>query len=552
MTKAKFTMSERRRHDPEWWRGGVIYQVYPRSFQDSNGDGIGDLNGITERLPYIASLGVDAIWLSPFFTSPMDDFGYDVSDYRDVDPMFGTLADFDRLVRTADDLGMGIIIDLVLSHTSDRHAWFKESRVSRDNPRADWYVWADAKPDGTAPNNWLSLFGGPAWEWDARRRQYYMHNFLASQPDLNFHNPAVQDELLDVARFWLDRGVAGFRLDTVNFYFCDKELRDNPAAPADSRVATVQASNPYARQVHLHDKNQPENLVFLERLRQLMDQYPGVTSVGELGTDENLYEMTADYTETGKRLHMTYSFDLLTKENTAAHIRASVGGMVEAVTNGWPSWALSNHDFTRVVSRWGHADKAAAFGPLGVALVTSLKGTACIYQGEELALTEADVPYELLQDPYGKRFWPEFKGRDGCRTPIPWDQTAPSGGFTTGTPWLPVPEEQRAASVFTQEGNPESPLHRVRRFMSWRSDLPELLKGAIQFLDAPGNVLAFRRGSGKDAVLCLFNLDDAAASVPLPAGATPLQGHGFEGTASLAADGASVRLDGFGAWFGRG
>jgi alpha-glucosidase len=255
--------------DKDWWRGAVIYQIYPRSFQDSNHDGMGDLAGIIHRLHHVAELGVDAIWISPFFRSPMLDFGYDVSDYRDVDPMFGTLGDFDALIHRAHELGLKVLIDLVLSHTSNQHAWFQESVSSRENPKSDWYVWADAKPDGSPPNNWLSIFGGSAWEWSGDRMQYYLHNFLKEQPDLNLHNPDVQDEILAVARFWLDRGVDGFRLDTINFYFHDKELRDNPALAPEKRNATIAPEvNPYNWQDHLYDKNQPENLEFLRRLRR--------------------------------------------------------------------------------------------------------------------------------------------------------------------------------------------------------------------------------------------------------------------------------------------
>jgi len=263
----------------DWWRGGVIYQIYPRSFADSNGDGIGDLNGITARLDYVARLGVDAIWLSPFCRSPMKDFGYDVSDYRDIDPMFGTLADFRQLVARAHELGLKVLMDQVLSHSSDQHPWFVESRAGRSGPKADWYVWADAKPDGTPPNNWLSVFGGSAWQWDTRRRQYYLHNFLASQPDLNFHNPVVQQELLDMMRYWLELGVDGFRLDAINFCFHDASLHDNPGRgmPAGDDP-TAPASNPYAWQVHQYDKSQPQALDFLKRVRTLLNEYPGTTS----------------------------------------------------------------------------------------------------------------------------------------------------------------------------------------------------------------------------------------------------------------------------------
>ncbi|MEM9127669.1 MAG: alpha-amylase family glycosyl hydrolase, partial [Pseudomonadota bacterium] len=298
--------------DPNWWRNAVIYQIYPRSYQDSNGDGIGDLAGIIQRLPHIAALGVDCIWVSPFFTSPMLDFGYDVSDYRDVDPMFGSLGDFDALVRRAHELGLKVLIDLVLSHTSDQHPWFRESRQSTDNPKADWYVWADPKPDGTPPNNWLSIFGGPAWEWEGERMQYYLHNFLTEQPDLNFHNPAVQSELLYVARYWLERGVDGFRLDTVNFYFHDKALRSNPALDdAQRRDAIAPSVNPYTWQDHLYDKTQPENLDFLRKLRGVMDDFHGITSVGEVGDDQRGLQTQAAYTSGDDLLHMCYGFDFL-------------------------------------------------------------------------------------------------------------------------------------------------------------------------------------------------------------------------------------------------
>ena len=295
--------------DAEWWRGCVIYQVYPRSYQDTSGDGIGDLIGIADRIEYIASLGVDAIWISPFFTSPMKDFGYDVSDYTNVDPMFGTLGDFDHLVRVAHDHGIRIMIDLVLSHSSDQHPWFVESRMDRTNPKADWYVWAEPKPDGTPPNNWLSIFGGSAWQWDGKREQYYLHNFLTSQPDLNFHNEEVRQALLDVVRFWLDRGVDGFRLDTINFYFHDKELRDNPPLAKELRNDSIApAVNPYNHQLHVYDKNRPENLEFLRRFRALLDEYPGTTAVGEVGDAQIWLQIVADYTSGGDKMHMCYAF----------------------------------------------------------------------------------------------------------------------------------------------------------------------------------------------------------------------------------------------------
>ena len=316
-----------------WWRGAVVYQIYPRSFQDSNADGVGDLPGITARLDHVSALGVDAIWISPFFKSPMKDFGYDVSDYRDVDPLFGTLADFDALLARAHQLGLRVMIDQVLSHTSDQHAWFQESRLSRDNPKHDWYVWADAKPDGTPPNNWLSVFGGSAWQWDTRRRQYYLHSFLTSQPDLNFHSPAVQDAVLGEVRFWCEKGVDGFRFDACNHQVHDALLRDNPATDG-GEVSTVRADNPYAMQRHVYDKSQPENLVFLERLRGVLDEF-GAASIGEVG-DEHSPPIMADYTEAGKRLHMAYSFSLLTSRCTPAHLRSEVEALEKEIARtGW-------------------------------------------------------------------------------------------------------------------------------------------------------------------------------------------------------------------------
>lgn len=515
----------------DWWRGAVIYQIYPRSFQDSNGDGIGDLTGVTQRLDYIAGLGVDAIWLSPFFTSPMADFGYDVSDYEDVDPMFGTLADFDTMVSKAHDLGLKVMIDLVISHTSDQHAWFRASRTSRDNEKADWYVWADAKPEGSPPNNWLSIFGGPAWEWDSVRCQYYLHNFLASQPDLNFHNQDVQDAVLSAARFWLERGVDGFRLDTVNFYFHDAQLRDNPPLPAGASLTGVDPTNPYGFQHHLYDKTQPENLAFLERLRDLLDEFPGATSVGEIGADRDVIGTTAAYTVAGKRIHMAYSFDLLTPKRSAAYIRDTVENMEAGIGSGWPSWALSNHDVVRVATRWGEGAELDRFSVLATALVTSLRGTPCLYQGEELGLTEAEVPFEKLQDPYGIRFWPKFKGRDGCRTPMPWSADA-GGGFTTGSPWLPLPAEHLARSVDEQQTHDGSVLSKVKSFLCWRREQMPLLKGDIRFLDSAGETLVFIRRQDNEAILCAFNLADEAIDLDWSDGALEVfHGSGFSGTA---------------------
>lgn len=497
-----------------WWRGAVIYQIYPRSFLDSNGDGIGDLPGILARLDYIADLGVDAIWISPFFKSPMADFGYDIADYRDVDPMFGTLADFDAVVTKAHAHGLKVVIDQVLSHTSAEHAWFKQSRESRTNARADWYVWADAKADGSPPNNWLSLFGGVAWQWEPRRGQYYLHNFLTSQPDLNFHHSDVQHAALDNLRFWLDRGVDGFRLDAINFCFHDPLLRDNPAKPPELRVGRgFSPDNPYAFQYHHHNNTQPENLAFLERIRALLDEYPDAAALGEISSEDSLATM-AEYTS-GRRLHMGYSFELLTEDFSARHIRDTVATLEARMTEGWPCWAISNHDVQRVVTRWGGTQPPPQLAPMLCALAASLRGSVCVYQGEELGLPEADVPFELLQDPYGISFWPTFKGRDGCRTPMPW-RDAPHAGFTTGTPWLPVPESHVARNINAQQADANSTLQQYKRFLNWRRQQPALIDGSIRFLDSAEPVLAFARSHGDQTLLCIFNLAAEPQSFTLP------------------------------------
>ena len=502
----------------DWWRGGVIYQIYPRSFQDSDGDGIGDLNGITRRLEYIASLGVDAIWISPFFTSPMKDFGYDVSDYCDVDPMFGSLGDFDGLMDKAHKLGLKVMIDLVLSHTSDEHPWFQESRASRDNPKSEWYVWSDPQEDGTPPNNWLSIFGGPAWQWDSRRQQYYLHNFLVAQPDLNFHCEEVQLALLDVAKFWLDRGVDGFRLDTINFYIHDRELRSNPALPYELRNDSIAPQvNPYNHQEHLYSKNQPENLAFLERLRALTDQYDARACLGEVGDAQRGMQILGEYTKGEKRVHMCYAFEFLeNRKATADWVVETFRRFDTHAPDGWACWAFSNHDVRRHATRWDLSDGA---NRAYVMLMMCLRGSACLYQGEELGLHEADVPFEALQDPYGKEFWPEFKGRDGCRTPMVWEIQDEMAGFTTSSdPWLPVSPAQSEFSVDRLEDDPGSLLHHYRRAVALRHDYPALAHGSQTGMSAEGDLLTFTRTDGDEEIFCAFNLSDIAAHLTIPEG----------------------------------
>jgi alpha-glucosidase len=505
----------------EWWRGAVVYQIYPRSFLDSDGDGIGDLRGITGRLDHIANLGADAIWLSPVFPSPMADMGYDVAEYCGIAPLFGTLADFDALVARAHALGLRVILDQVLSHSSDRHPWFADSR--RRGAKADWYVWADACPDGSPPNNWLSVFGGPAWEWDAARRQYYLHNFLPSQPDLNLHNPQVQAAMLDVLRFWLDRGVDGFRLDTVNYYLHDPALRDNPPAPPapDGRPP----ASTYDMQDHRYDKTRPENLALLARIRALTDSYPDRCLVGEVGeVAGRALPIMAAYTAGGNRLHMAYSFDLLGDAYTPAHFRAVIEGFFAAAPDGWPYWSFSNHDVMRAASRWAaHGASPEVLAKQALALLASLPGTIGLYQGEELGQTETALAYTELTDPPGLRFWPEVKGRDGCRTPMVWDETA-HAGFSTARPWLPIKPAQAARNVAAQEAEAGSVLHHCRAVLRLRRATPALRLGQARFLDLPSPLLGIERRHGAERVSCIFNLsphpqtlEKARPGRPLPA-----------------------------------
>ena len=490
--------------DAEWWRGAVFYHIYPRSFQDSTGNGVGDLPGIIARLDHVASLGVDGIWISPFFTSPMKDYGYDVADYCDVDPIFGTLEDFDRLVTKAHDLGLRLIIDQVYSHTSDEHPWFAESRSSRTNAKADWYVWADAKPEGSPPSNWQSVFGGPAWEWDARRQQYYLHNFLKEQPQLNVHNRDVQDALLAAARFWLDRGVDGFRLDAINFAMHNRALTDNP--PSETPMALV--TRPFDMQHKVYNQSQPEITDFLERVRDVLDTYDAPFTVAEVGGPNPIDEMKA-FTEGETRLNSAYSFDFLYAEDlTADRVKASLGQWSGAPGEGWPSWAFSNHDSPRAVSRWAAPGDEKAMSRLMLLLLLSLRGNAFIYQGEELGLPQAEVPFERLLDPEAIANWPRTLGRDGARTPMPWVRDNGQLGFSSEDTWLPVDPRHAPFSVAEQEADPAAPLHFARKIVALRKTLPALVRGDLTLLETSPNVLAFERRLGEARNICVYNLSN--------------------------------------------
>ncbi|MDE0191021.1 MAG: alpha-amylase family glycosyl hydrolase [Gammaproteobacteria bacterium] len=506
-----------RGNEGAWWRHAVIYQIYPRSFFDSTGNGTGDLPGIARKMDYIHSLGVDAIWISPFFKSPMKDFGYDVSDYRAVDPLFGSLDDFDVLLEAAHGRGLRVIIDQVMSHTSDQHPWFLESRDGRDNDKADWYVWADARPDGGPPNNWLAVFGGSAWEWEPRRRQYYLHNFLASQPDLNCRNPEVRRAGLDNLEFWLERGVDGIRLDAVNFCMHDPELRDNPAKPAveNEFLGSGQAQTPYAMQEHFYDHTHPDNLRYMEDIRALLDQYEAV-ALGEVGSERSL-NVIGEYTRGDHRLHMAYSFDLMGPDGSASHIKRTMDAIASEVRDGWCCLAIGNHDVQRVASRWTGDRPDPDAAKLFSILLCCLRGAVCLYQGDELGLPEADVPYEQLKDPYGINFWPAYKGRDGCRTPMPWQAEAANAGFTNATPWLPVDACHFDLAVDRQQGDPGSVYECVRAFLHFRKHQPALLHGGLEFLPLKHNVLSFVRSTTEQTLFMSFNLDGAERLIPFEA-----------------------------------
>ncbi|MCP5363646.1 MAG: alpha-glucosidase [Hyphomicrobiales bacterium] len=509
----------------EWWRGGVIYQIYPRSFCDTNADGIGDLSGIIDRIDYIAGLGVDGIWLSPFFTSPMKDFGYDVADYCGVDPMFGTIVDFEGLLKIAHGLGLKVIIDQVYSHSSDAHPWFAESRQSRDNSKADWYVWAEPKPDGTPPNNWLAVFGGAAWSWEPRRRQYYLHNFLPEQPDLNFHHRDVQDAVLEAAEFWLKLGVDGFRIDVANFFAHDPLLRDNPPAyhPAPDKPLWLQRP--------IYNRTRPETLPFVARFRALLDRYPERMAVAEIAAEDQIAAMV-EYTDGPDRYHTAYSFVFLKDAPTPRAIREGVERMLSGSASAWPSWSFSNHDVIRVISRCTDAREGNdALAKLLIAVLGCLRGTAFLYQGEELGLPHGEVPFDRLQDPEGKTFWPRHKGRDGARTPMPWRVDEPFAGFSTVEPWLPVDLDQARRAVDRQRDDPTSVLNFTRQFLAWRKGHPALISGDIRFSDSPENVLLFERSLPRERLLCAFNFSDQETACDLNLDGTfrELPGYGLSG-----------------------
>lgn len=485
----------------DWWRGAVLYQIYPRSFADSNGDGIGDLPGLTAHLEYVASLGVDGIWINPFYPSPMADFGYDVADYCGVDPVFGSLEDFDALIARAHALGLKVITDLVFAHTSDQHPWFADSRSGQNSEKSDWYVWADAKPDGTPPNNWQSVFTGPAWTWDARRGQYYFHNFLSQQPQLNLHHGPVQEALLDVARFWLDRGVDGFRLDAINFAMHDPALTNNPMAPPGPRT------RPFDFQLRRYNQSHPDILFFLSRLRDLTDQYDARFTVAEVVGDPEAREMQA-FTEGDDHLNSAYGFDFLYAPALTRDLVAKSATIWSGRPGqGWPSWTFSNHDAPRAISRWAEGRDLTAMARMCLMLLLSLRGTVILYFGEELGLPQAEVPFERLVDPEAIANWPLTLGRDGARTPMPWQADAPQAGFSTVEPWLPVDPRHPRLAVDAQEAAGNSLLRISRGLIGLRKVHSALRGGSLALVDlGDPDLLMFERSGGGERLVALFNL----------------------------------------------
>jgi alpha-glucosidase len=496
----------------DWWKSAVIYQIYPRSFYDSNNDGIGDLKGIIEKLDHLndgngGGLGIDAIWLSPFFPSPQADFGYDVSDYCDVDPIFGTLEDFDLLVSESHKRRIRVVIDLVLNHSSDQHPWFSESRQNRNNDKADWYVWVDPAPDGTPPNNWLAVFGGAAWTYDKQREQYYLHNFLPEQPDLNWYNPEVRETLANVIRFWMNRGVDGFRLDTANYYAYDLKLRDNPKRPQGSEIMEDgQEANPLSSYITKFSKDRPENLEFIKYLRNIFDEKEQITSIGEIGSGEGLdstLRLGADYVKRKDGLHLAYTFALLSKKMNADYFDQVTEITEEAIEDGWPCWSLSNHDCTRMMTRYKCFAEREGFQQMMLLLMLSLRGTPIIYYGEEVDMQEYEISKNELKDPQGIRFWPDIKGRDGCRLPFPWDSKAPNQGFNEGAePWLPAKNNLTLDQAIASEN---STFNVLKEMLKIRKASPALQNGNYKRILNNGECFVFERNTEEQTLLIAAN-----------------------------------------------
>jgi len=489
------------RHDEYWWRNGIFYQIYPRSFQDSNADGVGDIAGIIRRLPYLQELGVDAVWLSPFFPSPMADFGYDISDYTGVDPLFGTIEDFDALITTAHANGLNVILDLVPNHTSDRHPWFVESRSSRDNPKRDWYIWRDPQPDGSAPNNWLSEFGGSGWAYDASTRQYYYHAFLAQQPDLNWRNPAVREAIYDVMRFWLRKGVDGFRVDVIWHLIKDAEFRDNPPNPHFH-----EGRPPHERILTQYSTDQPEVHDVIAQMRRVTDEFGSRVLIGEVYLP--LHRLVAYYGNDLAGAQMPFNFALLSTLWSARSIEKIIADYERALPAGaWPNWVLGNHDRPRVASRVGRNQARVA-----AMLLLTLRGTPTLYYGDEIGMHQVAIAPQQVRDPFEKNVPGIGVGRDGCRTPMQWD-ASPFAGFSTVTPWLPLSDNFARENVVDLAADERSILNLYKALIGLRKKLPPLQLGEYVPIAAQGDLLLYRRQRDAAAVVIALNLGAEPISI---------------------------------------
>ena len=490
--------------DAPWWHSGTIYQVYPRSFQDSDGDGVGDLPGIARRLDHLVELGVDAAWLSPIYPSPMADFGYDVADYTNVDPVFGTLADLDALGGEAHARGLKVLLDFVPNHSSDRHPWFVESRSSRGSPKRDWYIWRDAGPDGSPPNNWISDFGGSSWEWDEATGQYYLHAFLKEQPDLNWRNPEVRAAMLDAMRFWLERGVDGFRIDVLWHMVKRADLADNPPN-SDWRAGDPEKE----RVLQLHSTDQPEVHEIAAEMRALADGY-GALLVGEIYLPTPKL-MTYYGSRARPEVQLPFNFQLIETEWRADVLGRVIAEYEAALPPGaWPNWVLGNHDRPRIATRVGEAQARVA-----AMLLLTLRGTPTIYYGDELGMSDVEIPPEAVRDPQELRAPGQGFGRDPVRTPMPWD-ASPNAGFTTGEPWLPLGPEWRTRNVATQAAHPASMLALHRALLGLWRERPALALGDIALIRATGDVIAYARAHEGERLLIALNLGTAEQHVELP------------------------------------
>jgi alpha-glucosidase len=485
-----------------WWQTGVIYQVYPRSFQDSGRDGVGDLKGVTARLDYLADLGVDAIWLSPIFVSPMADFGYDIADYKAIDPLFGTLADFDDLIARAHKRGMKIILDLVPNHTSDQHPWFIESKSSRSNPKRDWYIWRDGK-DGGPPNNWISNFGGSAWEFHAATKQYYYHAFLKEQPDLNWRNPEVRAAMHDVLRFWMKRGADGFRVDVIWHLMKDPDLRDNPPNPD-----WTAGCQDIGRFHQVHSCDHPDVHDVIAEMREVIDEFPDRVLIGEIYLP--LERLMTYYGRSLSGTHLPFNFQLLETEWTAEALARVVGEYEAALPlGGWPNWVLGNHDRPRIAARVGEAQARVA-----AMLLLTLRGTPTLYNGDEIGIGHVDIPPNMVEDPWEKREPGLGLGRDPVRTPMQWDSTR-NAGFSGGKPWLPLTPDWTERNVSAQEADITSILNLYRDLLHLRKKSQALQTGSYRLLSCSDDVFAYERSGGGERLAVVLNLSGEPRSISL-------------------------------------